>query len=182
MSVLNCTFLCSLNYQKLNVLRDFGSLIFKLFYLDEHPKGEAEVERTDSGVGGDMGQSPLRRSWEEIVMKSSEHWSVVAASARHWQELARRNKGNGGETTTVKKKSSVNSITEDMVSFKQLTNQLITSLMCYYSKAAKRRSRNVPSFVIHMLCHWFLNPFCFPIELFQYAMFCLKHRRYKCVC
>jgi len=82
---------------------------------DEHPKGEAEVERTDSGVGGDMGQSPLRRSWEEIVMKSSEHWSVVAASARHWQELARRNKGNGGEATTVKKKSSVNSITEDMV-------------------------------------------------------------------
>ncbi|KAJ7357849.1 hypothetical protein OS493_022667 [Desmophyllum pertusum] len=82
---------------------------------DEHPKGEVEVERTDSGVGGDMGQSPLRRSWEEIVMKSSEHWSVVAASARHWQEMARKKKANEGETTAVKKKSSVHSITEDMV-------------------------------------------------------------------
>ena len=67
-----------------------------------------------------MGQSPLRRSWEEIVMKSSEHWSVVAASARHWQDLARRKKGNEGEATTVRKKSSVHSITEDMVSFNQL--------------------------------------------------------------
>ena len=86
------------------------------FFSDEHPKGEVEVERTDSGVGGDMGQSPLRRSWEEIVMKSSEHWSVVAASARHWQELARRRKANEGETPTVRKKSSVHSITEDMVS------------------------------------------------------------------
>ena len=76
------------------------------------------MERTDSGVGGDMGQGPSRRSWEEIVMKSSEHWSVVAASARHWQELARRKKSVEGEATTVKKKSSVNSITEDMVSFK----------------------------------------------------------------
>ena len=66
-----------------------------------------------------MGQSPLRRSWEEIVMKSSEHWSVVAASARHWQELARRKKGNEDGTTTVKKKSSVHSITEDMVSFNE---------------------------------------------------------------
>ncbi|KAL9958690.1 hypothetical protein ACROYT_G035740 [Oculina patagonica] len=82
---------------------------------DEHPKGEVEVERTDSGVGGDMGQSPLRRSWEEIVMKSSEHWSVVAASARHWQELARRRKAHEGEVTTMKKRSSVHSITEDMV-------------------------------------------------------------------
>ena len=80
------------------------------------------MERTDSGVGGDMGQSPLRRSWEEIVMKSSEHWSVVAASARHWQEMARRKKANEGETTAVKKKSSVHSITEDMVnSFKYIS-------------------------------------------------------------
>ena len=79
------------------------------------------MERTDSGVGGDMAQSPLRRSWEEIVMKSSEHWSVVAASARHWQELARRNKDNEGAATAVKKKSSVHSITEDMVIF-QLIN------------------------------------------------------------
>ena len=86
------------------------------FFSDEHPKGEVEVERTDSGVGGDMGQSPLRRSWEEIVMKSSEHWSVVAASARHWQELARRRKTNEGEIPIVRKKSSVHSITEDMVS------------------------------------------------------------------
>ena len=66
-----------------------------------------------------MGQSPLRRSWEEIVMKSSEHWSVVAASARHWQELARRKKSNEDGMTTVKKRSSVHSITEDMVSFNQ---------------------------------------------------------------
>lgn len=73
------------------------------------------MERTDSGVGGDMGQSPLRRSWEEIVMKSSEHWSVVAASARHWQELARRRKANEDETTSARKRSSVHSITEDMV-------------------------------------------------------------------
>ena len=64
-----------------------------------------------------MVQSPLRRSWEEIVMKSSEHWSVVAASARHWQEMARRKKANQGETTSAKKRSSVHSITEDMVIF-----------------------------------------------------------------
>ena len=74
------------------------------------------MERTDSGVGGDMGQSPLRRSWEEIVMKSSEHWSVVAASARHWQELARRRKANESENTAPRKKSSTHSITENMVS------------------------------------------------------------------
>ena len=65
-----------------------------------------------------MGQSPLRRSWEEIMMKSSEHWSIVAASARHWQELARRKKANENEpSTTPRKKSSTHSITEDMVSY-----------------------------------------------------------------
>ena len=99
------------------MLKNIGSLTYKLFSLDEHPKSEVEVERTDSGVGGDMGQGPMRRSWEEIVMKSSEHWSVVAASARHWQEFARRKKSDEGEATTVKKKSSVHSITEDMVRF-----------------------------------------------------------------
>ena len=62
-----------------------------------------------------MGQSPLRRSWEEIVMKSSEHWSVVAASARHWQELARRRKADQRDVVAPKKKNSVHSITEDMV-------------------------------------------------------------------
>ncbi|XP_068688974.1 serine-rich adhesin for platelets-like isoform X2 [Montipora foliosa] len=82
---------------------------------DDHPKGEADVERTDSGVGGDLGQSHLRRSWEEIVMKSSEQWSVVAASARHWQELARRRKAEKGDTPTPKKKTSSHSLTEDMV-------------------------------------------------------------------
>lgn len=79
------------------------------------------MERTDSGVGGDMGQSPLRRSWEEIIMKSSEHWSIVAASARHWQELARRKKANENEpSTTPRKKSKTHSITEDMVSVRFL--------------------------------------------------------------
>ena len=86
------------------------------YSADDHPKGEVDVERTDSGVGGDMGQSPMRRSWEEIVMKSSEHWSVVAASARHWQELARRRKANESGNTAPRKKSSTHSITEDMVS------------------------------------------------------------------
>lgn len=85
------------------------------------------MERTDSGVGGDMGQSPLRRSWEEIVMKSSEHWSVVAASARHWQELARRRKANEGETTSARKRSSVHSITEDMVLILLTRNRLTLS-------------------------------------------------------
>lgn len=85
------------------------------------------MERTDSGVGGDMGQSPLRRSWEEIVMKSSEHWSVVAASARHWQELARRRKANEDETTSARKRSSVHSITEDMVLILLTTNRLTLS-------------------------------------------------------
>ena len=87
------------------------------FQTDDHPKGEADVERTDSGVGGDLGQSHLRRSWEEIVMKSSEQWSVVAASARHWQELARRRKAEKSDTPTPKKKSSSHSLTEDMVCF-----------------------------------------------------------------
>lgn len=85
------------------------------------------MERTDSGVGGDMGQSPLRRSWEEIVMKSSEHWSVVAASARHWQELARRRKANEDETTSARKRSSVHSITEDMVLILLTRNRLTLS-------------------------------------------------------
>ena len=88
-----------------------------LIISDDLPKYEVDVERTDSGVGGDMGKSPLRRSWEEIVMKSSEHWSIVAASARHWQELARRKKANENGPTSPRKKSSTHSITEDMVKF-----------------------------------------------------------------
>lgn len=71
-----------------------------------------------------MGQSPLRRSWEEIVMKSSEHWSVVAASARHWQELARRKKANESGPTAPKKRGSVHSITEDMVSLYHFSRAL----------------------------------------------------------
>lgn len=82
---------------------------------DDRPKNEIDVERTDSGVGGDLGQSHLRRSWEEIVMKSSEQWSVVAASARHWQELARRKKAEQSDIPAPRKKSSAHSITEDMV-------------------------------------------------------------------
>lgn len=86
-------------------------------FLDDRPKNEVDVERTDSGVGGDLGQSHLRRSWEEIVMKSSEQWSVVAASARHWQELARRRKAEQSDIPAPKKKSSAHSITGDMVCF-----------------------------------------------------------------
>lgn len=86
-------------------------------FPDDRPKNEVDVERTDSGVGGDLGQSHLRRSWEEIVMKSSEQWSVVAASARHWQELARRRKAEQSDIPAPRKKSSAHSITEDMVCF-----------------------------------------------------------------
>lgn len=88
-----------------------------------------------------MGQSPVRRSWEEIVMKSSEHWSVVAASARHWQELARRRKDAEGEATTVKKRSSVHSITEDMVSFNQLRPINYLPLRCKYRKLILQRTK-----------------------------------------
>ena len=86
-------------------------------YSKESYKAEVDVERTDSGVGGDMGQTPrLRRSWEEIVQKSSEHWSIVASSARHWQEMARRSRAEGkaGKPAAKKKLSLV--ITDDMVS------------------------------------------------------------------
>ena len=83
------------------------------------------MERTDSGVGGDLGQSHLRRSWEEIVMKSSEQWSVVAASARHWQELARRRKAEQSDIPAPRKKSSAHSITEDMVRFVCLVKMLL---------------------------------------------------------
>ena len=85
-----------------------------LLFPDDHPNGEVDVKRADSGVGGDLGQSPMRRSLEEIMQKSSEHWSVVAASARHWQELARRRKMEASGPRSPKKKSSF-TITEDMV-------------------------------------------------------------------
>lgn len=94
-------------------------------FPDDRPKNEIDVERTDSGVGGDLGQSHLRRSWEEIVMKSSEQWSVVAASARHWQELARRRKAEQSDIPAPRKKSSAHSITEDMVRFVCLVKMLL---------------------------------------------------------
>lgn len=59
--------------------------------LNEERKSEADIERADSGYGGDIspGKTPKRRL-EEIVEGSSKHWSVVAASAKHWQEVAKQ--------------------------------------------------------------------------------------------
>ena len=61
--------------------------------MSEERKFEADVERADSGYGGDIspGKTPkVKRRLEEIVEGSSKHWSVVAASAKHWQELAKQ--------------------------------------------------------------------------------------------
>jgi hypothetical protein len=54
-----------------------------------------------------------KRSWEDIVLKSSKHWSVVAQSARHWQDLAMKSKKS--KENASRKKSTARAITEDMV-------------------------------------------------------------------
>ena len=119
-------------------------------------------------------------------MKSSEHWSIVAASARHWQELARRKKANENEpSTTPRKKSSTHSITEDMVSVRFLwfysfihlcvrpsINSSIPSF-CLFPFISFDRSIIHPfilfhsfdrsfdnSFIFtHLLIHWFVHSF-----------------------
>ncbi|KAK3742178.1 hypothetical protein QZH41_012073, partial [Actinostola sp. cb2023] len=77
---------------------------------ENRKKSDSEIERTDSGIGGDIGCH--KQSWEDIVLKSSKRWSIVAASAKHWQDVAKKNK----MAKEVRRKSNPTPvITEDMV-------------------------------------------------------------------
>ncbi|XP_032239037.2 uncharacterized protein LOC5513651 isoform X2 [Nematostella vectensis] len=82
---------------------------------DTQARPDVEIERTDSGVGGDLGPDPRPKpqSWEDIVEKSSKRWSVVAVSAKHWQEVARKKKKEKEQNKKHKNVASV--ITENMV-------------------------------------------------------------------
>jgi len=73
---------------------------------------DSEIERADSGIGGDVGRHS-RKSWEDIVLKSSRRWSVVAATAKHWQEVAQKSKST--KDVLARRKSLTPVITEDMV-------------------------------------------------------------------
>lgn len=78
-------------------------------------RSDSDIERTDSGIGRDI--FPGRRtkqSWEDIVHKSSKHWSVVAASAMHWKEMALKSK-MAKDSGAARRKISTPAITEDMV-------------------------------------------------------------------